>query len=114
MQGTAAPTPVIVQAPPEMPGAFGLQSYQLASIIELLIGVTVTVIIALPIIRFLVRWAEARFLHAPRQTELDELRARLAELEAQQGRLLELEERLEFAERLLARPRESARQGGDA
>jgi hypothetical protein len=31
-----------------------------------------------------------------------ELEARIAELEASQGRLLELEERVEFAERLLA------------
>lgn len=35
------------------------------------------------------------------------LEDRLAELEAQQGRVLELEERVDFAERMLARQREA-------
>lgn len=35
--------------------------------------------------------------------EMDELRGRVAELEAREARLLELEERLDFTERLLAR-----------
>lgn len=38
--------------------------------------------------------------------ELDELHARLAELEAGQTRIAELEERLDFAERLLTQQRE--------
>lgn len=38
-----------------------------------------------------------------------ELEARMMELEQAQGRILELEERLDFAERLLARPRETER-----
>jgi hypothetical protein len=41
------------------------------------------------------------------------LEERLAELEAERGRVLELEERLDFAERLLARQRESARLAGE-
>lgn len=41
--------------------------------------------------------------------EAEELRRRVSELEQQQGRLLELEERLDFAERLLAQSREPAR-----
>lgn len=40
--------------------------------------------------------------------EADELRHRVAELEQQQVRLLELEERLDFAERVLAQPRDAA------
>lgn len=42
-------------------------------------------------------------------TDLAELRARVQELEAQQGRVQELEERLDFTERLLAQHREQAR-----
>lgn len=38
--------------------------------------------------------------------EVDELRSRVQELEQQQGRMLELEERLDFAERLLVRSRD--------
>jgi hypothetical protein len=39
------------------------------------------------------------------EVELDELRARVAALEAREGELVELHERLEFAERLLAQRR---------
>ena len=38
---------------------------------------------------------------------LAELEGRMADLEAAQARIVELEERLDFAERLLARPREA-------
>ena len=38
--------------------------------------------------------------------ELDDLRQRVLELEGQQARMLELEERLDFTERLLTRQRE--------
>jgi hypothetical protein len=41
--------------------------------------------------------------------ELDELHARLDQLEAGQGRIAELEERLDFAERLLTQGREEPR-----
>ena len=38
--------------------------------------------------------------------ELDELQARLAHVETMEGRIAELEERLDFAERLLSQPQE--------
>jgi len=41
--------------------------------------------------------------------EMDELRSRLDEVEQQLGRVHELEERLDFTERLLAQQREQAR-----
>ena len=43
--------------------------------------------------------------------EADELRSRMSELELQQSRLSELEERLDFAERLLANERKQPRVG---
>ncbi|HXI21354.1 MAG TPA: hypothetical protein VNH46_09725 [Gemmatimonadales bacterium] len=43
------------------------------------------------------------------QAQIDELRGRMQEAEAREDRLLELEERLDFAERLLARQRDPAR-----
>lgn len=43
---------------------------------------------------------------------LYDLEGRVADLEAAQGRVLELEERLDFAERLLTQQRESLRQLG--
>jgi hypothetical protein len=42
---------------------------------------------------------------------LQELDSRVTELEIQQGRMLELEERLDFAERLLAQQRDPSRLG---
>jgi hypothetical protein len=42
------------------------------------------------------------------QGELEDIRARLAEQEGLSGRVAELEERLDFAERMLARQREQA------
>jgi hypothetical protein len=45
---------------------------------------------------------------------IQELEHRVAELEIQQGRVLELEERLDFTERLMAQQRESTRIGGSA
>jgi hypothetical protein len=41
--------------------------------------------------------------------EVAELRGRIQELESHQGRVLELEERVDFAERLLAQHRDPAR-----
>jgi hypothetical protein len=46
--------------------------------------------------------------------EVDALGERLRQLEEMQPRMLELEERLDFAERLLAQPRPAARVGEPA
>lgn len=60
-----------------------------------------------PIVRGLGRRLEGRSADAALQDEVAELRARLQELEGQQLRMQELEERMEFTERLLARQREA-------
>ena len=68
-------------------------------------------------------WRRARGLRRMSQLDADpaaehrlaELEERVAELEAGQGRVLELEERVDFAERMLARERDRAvlpRSGG--
>jgi hypothetical protein len=65
------------------------------------------------LLRGLWRWIE-RGTAAP-SGDLDELRARVAELESERGRMAELEERVDFAERLLAdRERVPERLGGGA
>jgi hypothetical protein len=46
------------------------------------------------------------------RTELDQLRHRVDEIEVLHGRMLELEERVDFAERLLAQRREAERLPG--
>jgi len=68
------------------------------------------VLITYPLIRAIARRIEGR--SAPDQallTEVEELRARVAELEQRQGVVHELEERMDFTERLLAQQREQAR-----
>lgn len=68
------------------------------------VGVVACVLILWPIARAIGRRLEGRPV-ADREVheELEELRARLAQLEEGQLRVAELEERVEFAERLLAR-----------
>jgi hypothetical protein len=53
------------------------------------------------LLRGLWRWIERGTAPAP-AGDLEELKARVAELEADRGRVAELEERVDFAERLLA------------
>lgn len=61
-----------------------------------------------PLVHALARRLEGKPAGAD-PAELTELRGRVQELEAQQGRVYELEERLDFAERLLSQQRDQAR-----
>jgi cytochrome c-type biogenesis protein CcmH/NrfG len=64
---------------------------------------------AIRIVRILARRLEGdRGRGAAAENELAALRERVEELESQQARLLELEERVDFAERLLAWQRDGA------
>ena len=73
----------------------------------IIIAVTVAAIFVLkPLIRAFSRRIEGRAADAALQTEVDHLRERVADVEPLQRRLLELEERLEFTERLLAQRRD--------
>lgn len=72
--------------------------------IVILAGLVATVMIFAPLLRALARRIEGRREADPRlPAEVAELRDRVAELETREGRLAELEERLDFAERLLTR-----------
>lgn len=50
--------------------------------------------------------------NAPLLAELDDLRARVTDSERLEGRMAELEERLDFAERMLAQQRDPERLSG--
>ncbi len=65
-------------------------------------------IVLYPLLRAIARRIEGRGGMESARAELEELRARVAQLEEGHPRLLELEERVDFAERLLAQ-REPAR-----
>ncbi len=64
------------------------------------------VVILWPLVRAIARRIEGRGQDPAVLEELDHLRTRVADLEAHQGRMNELEERMDFAERLLARKAE--------
>ena len=71
----------------------------------------VVFMLALPLVKAIARRIEGKHL-APDPgllAELEDLRSRTAELEQNQNRIHELEERIDFTERLLAQQREQAR-----
>jgi hypothetical protein len=68
-------------------------------------AVAACTVVLLPVARALARRLERGRAPADFYEELEQLRSRVGELEAQQGRVAELEERLDFAERLLTQQR---------
>jgi hypothetical protein len=75
------------------------------------LGMTVGVVVVLwPVMRAIGRRLEGRTREDPAlRREIDELRARLGEVDTLQHRLAELEERIDFTERMLAQHREPNR-----
>lgn len=86
-----------------------LSSVQAFAAVSLIL---VSVAVAVTALRWV--WIRTGRSAAPASQDLEELRARVAELEADRGHLAELEERLDFAERLLARQAEIDRLAGGA
>lgn len=79
-------------------------------VVIVLASLAVATVILWPIVRALVRRLEGRAGGDPAlRGELDQVQHRLAEVDSLQLRVAELEERLEFAERLLAQTREPGR-----
>jgi Tfp pilus assembly protein PilO len=101
-------TEVIAPMPPLPPWAM-MDPAALTLVASIFLAVVF--MLALPLVRALSRRIEGKraALDPSLAGELDELRARVAELEQRQGALHELEERMDFTERLLAQQREQAR-----
>jgi len=76
------------------------------------LGIIMTGIILWPIVRALARRIEGRSGDAEMRAELDALHQRVSELEQIETRLGELENRMEFSERLLTQHREAASERG--
>ena len=76
--------------------------------IAFIAGVT---IVLWPLMRAFARRIEGRGVNPALQGEIEQLRARVADVEVLQHRVAELEERVDFAERLLAQKREPERLG---
>ncbi len=107
----------ILQAAPPMPPSvpfdpnlFLMNADAPALVMITLLVVTAITIIAWPIVRALARRLEGRgAADAAIRAELEQLQHRLSEVDVLQGRIGELEERLDFTERLLAQSREPDR-----
>lgn len=70
------------------------------------IALVVGAIVLYPLVRSLARRLESKTIDADARAELDALHQRVADLEQVEARLAELENRVEFSERLLTRQRE--------
>lgn len=107
---------VVVQAPeiPLPPSFPWYQTLPAPVVLLITLGVVVgLVIIARPLVRAIARRIEGRAELDPAiQDEIEHLRTRVGDLEALQGRLADLEERVDFAERLLAQQRAPERLPG--
>ena len=103
------PIPPVPPVPPHATMALGGSLGDAAAVI-ITVAVLCTIgMLVWPLVRALARRLESGGRNAQVQEELDALRERLQHLEQGQARMGELEERLEFTERLLAQNREPDR-----
>ena len=85
---------------------------------EVGMGFVIAMLTVITIILGPIAWALARRLgrkadpDSALRAEVEQLHTRLAEMDSLQSRLIELEERVDFTERLLAQGQQSARLGG--
>ena len=77
------------------------------------LGIIMVGIVLFPILRALARRIEGKGGDEELRAEIDTLHQRVADLEAVEQRMHELENRIEFSERLLTQHRESALERGD-
>ena len=111
----APPTPptVIVQGPDMMPPFWMTLPPQVTVLIVLAV-VAGCVVVLYPLMRALGRRIEGRSagVDPALRSEVENLQSRVGELEVLQHRVMELEERVDFAERLLSQRREVERLPG--
>lgn len=76
------------------------------------LGIIMSGIILWPLVRAIARRIDGKSRDTELRSEIDALHQRVADLEQVEGRLGELENRLEFSERLLTQHRDSALERG--
>jgi hypothetical protein len=108
LQGVPPPPP----APPQLPGSEMSISGSLEDMAAVVLLLGVGLILATliwPLIKAIARRIEGGAAGAEVQAELEGLRERVRQLEEIQPRMLELEERVDFTERIVAKGREPDR-----
>jgi len=105
---------VVVAPIPPLPPIPGLPPWAFLgtpAVVLITLGLFAAVaLVTFPLVRAIARRIEGKQRLDPAVlAELEDLRARVADLEQHQGIVQELEERLDFTERLLAQQREQAR-----
>lgn len=106
--------PVIIQQPPYIPSPPPWVTLPSQVTLLIVLGFFAACTIVLyPLMRAMGRRLEGKTGNNPAlQADIDQLRQRLTEVEAMQHRVYELEERVDFAERMLSQRREPERLGG--
>jgi hypothetical protein len=85
-----------------------------AIVMIVFLGLLATTIILWPVMRAFARRLEGKASTDPAlHAEIEQLQQRLAEMDGLQHRVAELEERIDFTERMLARPQAPAALPGD-
>jgi hypothetical protein len=102
--------------PPDIPfdpNLFIMNGGAPALVMIVFLGLAATTVIFYPIMRALGRRLEGKGSADALRAEVEQLQARLGDVDHLQHRVAELEERIDFAERMLARPPASAALPGD-
>jgi Tfp pilus assembly protein PilO len=110
LQGPVPPTPPVPQVPFDPNLIFMNHGGPPMVLLIVIAALTATVIILWPIMRAFARRLEGKAGGDPAlRSDVDHLHARLGEIDTLQTRVAELEERVDFTERLLAQSREPDR-----
>ena len=110
LQVPTPPIPPTPQAPPFDPNLIFLTGGPPLVLMIVLAALTAATIILWPIMRAFARRLEGKSAGDPAlRAEVEQLHARIGEIDALQTRVAELEERVDFTERLLAQNREPDR-----
>jgi hypothetical protein len=110
LQGPVPPTPPIPQVPFDPNLIFMNHGGPPMVLLIVIAALTASVVILWPIMRAFGRRLEGKAGGDPAlRSDVDHLHVRLGEIDALQTRVAELEERVDFTERLLAQSREPDR-----
>ncbi len=102
LQIPTPPTPPALPGPDQVFVSGGSPFDSPLFVMVIIAGLAAATLVLWPLVRALARRLEGKGAQsAALQAEVDELRGRVHELEGTQSRLLDLEERLDFTERIL-------------